>query len=396
MAAIYWFSFFKMFLVLIPVFVPYLESIGLTMSQVMMTQSAFAIVVALSELPTGYFADRFGRKRSLIVGSLIYTISFFYLVVARTYEGILIYEVAIGVGMGFINGADVALIYGHLTHSESQKKSLNQGLTKAFANLQLAQVCGESSAAVIAGYLMTYGFDVVLKTQAVVGLFPLFCALIIPLESTPKFSATQEKLNFNIRLKEFFRAVYAVVKVGTESQVFLVALVINGLASFVSVWLLQKYWIELHVSGAMFGYLWAGLNLSAGVVGKFAYKIFHTLPRWCTFFLIGGLPSLSFIVMAEAGYTVGLIAALGFYVSRGLTQTILKQAYNRHVSDEFRATANSVPSFLFRLTFAVLGPAIGAAVDHLGLRQTFLYLAIGIGIATTLSLRPLMSRSILD
>ena len=52
MSTIYIFSFFKMFLVIMPVFVPFLQGLGLTMTQVMQTQAVFALTVATVEIPT--------------------------------------------------------------------------------------------------------------------------------------------------------------------------------------------------------------------------------------------------------------------------------------------------------------------------------------------------------
>ena len=76
------FSFFWMFLVLIPVIVPYFTSLGLTMSQIFQLQATFAIGVVLFEVPTGYLGDLYGRKRSICLGALFSGIGFTMLLFA--------------------------------------------------------------------------------------------------------------------------------------------------------------------------------------------------------------------------------------------------------------------------------------------------------------------------
>jgi len=55
----------------------------------------------------------------------------------------------------------------------------------------------------------------------------------------------------------------------------------------------------------------------------------------------------------------GIAIALLLFAGRGLKQVILVNALNRRVPSEFRATANSITSFLFRLSFIVSGPVVG-------------------------------------
>ena len=57
-------------MVLVPVAVPFFQSKGLTMRDVFTLQALFAGVVLLAEVPSGYMADLFGRRRVLLVGAL--------------------------------------------------------------------------------------------------------------------------------------------------------------------------------------------------------------------------------------------------------------------------------------------------------------------------------------
>lgn len=60
-------NFFWMFLIVMPVVVPFMESYGLGMTEIYQLQAIFAISVVLLEVPSGYLADLFGRRHSLIL-----------------------------------------------------------------------------------------------------------------------------------------------------------------------------------------------------------------------------------------------------------------------------------------------------------------------------------------
>ena len=54
-------GFFQVFLVIIPVAVPFFGSYGLTMQDVFSLQALFGFVVLVTEVPSGYIADMLGQ-----------------------------------------------------------------------------------------------------------------------------------------------------------------------------------------------------------------------------------------------------------------------------------------------------------------------------------------------
>lgn len=56
--AMYFFSFFKGFMVLMPVVVLFFQSRGLSVGEVFALQSVFAFAVFALEVPTGFIGDR--------------------------------------------------------------------------------------------------------------------------------------------------------------------------------------------------------------------------------------------------------------------------------------------------------------------------------------------------
>ena len=59
---LYLLKFFSMFLLLMPVIVPFFNSLGVGMKGVYLIQCVFAVTVFLLEVPSGYIADILGEK----------------------------------------------------------------------------------------------------------------------------------------------------------------------------------------------------------------------------------------------------------------------------------------------------------------------------------------------
>ena len=80
---------------------------------------------------------------------------------------------------------------------------------------------------------------------------------------------------------------------------------------------------------------------------------------------------------AAFGVIGGLLASTTFFLARGFGLVILRDALNKRVPSEFRATANSLASFGFRGAFVLTGPVVGYAYDLWGMGTT-LALLVGV------------------
>jgi MFS family permease len=135
---LYGFSFFNPFMIVIPVWVPYLATQGITMRQFMELQAIFAIVILCGEVPSGLLSDLWGKKKTLLVGSTLKAISFSLLPLWSSYEGFLFYHLMMGIALSMISGGDVALLYdSHL--AAGGERSLG---TAVLGNAKLAERTG--------------------------------------------------------------------------------------------------------------------------------------------------------------------------------------------------------------------------------------------------------------
>lgn len=352
-AKIYTFDFFTMFLVFVPVIVPYFMHLGLSMEEIFIIQAFFGLSMVICEVPSAYLGDLWGRKNVLILGSLLNAIGFSFLIIAEDFWSLLIYEFLLGVGTSFISGANISLLYDSLG-DQRELKARSLGIQQSVA------LVGEAIAALLCSLLMVYGFTKVIYAQVLFAWFPLFIAVTLTEPYFEKMSRHTHSENLKEVLSHVFKA-----------DVFLRSIFINltiwALSTFFAVWIVQKYWKDAGIELYHMGYLWMVCNLIAAITGKYAHQLEKRFGARAVLSIMALLPVTAYITMGSIQGIAGLIVTLLFYISRGLNMVIMREAFNHRVPAKFRNTANSLTSLFFRLGFFVFGPLIGYSIDKFGL-----------------------------
>lgn len=357
-------AFFQVFLVIIPIIVPYFQLHGLTMQQVFLTQAWFGAVVVIMEIPSGVLADRFGRKRALMLGTVFLACGHLSLLWADSLSGFLIFEGLLGIGVSLISGADLALLYD----TELALNRVDES-PRAVANLYTMHSASEAVAAVACSLLLLVSIDAVIVIQVIAGCLPMLIATTL-VEPDHKAGKEHEPL----RVGEVLRHLVAN---GSIMRWTVLSLSLWSLTTFFAVWILQRYWFEQDIPLALFGYLWAAYTALAGLAGRWAVRTEARLGISTLLVLIGLLPVVGYVGLATGPLWFALVISIAFFVARGLGLVVLRDALNRRTPSHFRATANSMASFGFRATFVVAGPLVGGFMDVTDMTSTLWLLAIG-------------------
>jgi len=111
----------EFFMLMIPILVVYFKANGLTMQEVMLLQAIFSVTMVVIEIPSGYFSDVLGRRRTMIIGCSFTALGFGIYPFVFDFAGFLVVELILGLGMAFISGTDSAMLYDsmlELGHAE--------------------------------------------------------------------------------------------------------------------------------------------------------------------------------------------------------------------------------------------------------------------------------------
>ncbi len=90
------------------------EARGMTIQQVVYTEILYAATIVLLEVPTGILADRYGRKKLIVLAAALGCLEFLILIYAQTFWHFATVVVLAGVAAAASSGAENALLYDSL------------------------------------------------------------------------------------------------------------------------------------------------------------------------------------------------------------------------------------------------------------------------------------------
>lgn len=365
--AIYGLAFFHSFMVIVPVIVPFFMSKGLSLAEIFYLQAVFASTIVLLEAPSGYFADIFGRRTALIIGSVVHGLGYLLLNFSDDFFSLMVFEVTVGIAMSLLSGADLALLYDTQkaledSSSDDADSKLISGNARGIAHLGFMKSAAEGIGALIGGVLALYSFELMVLAQSLIAWGCL--ALAVLLVEPPYRTESKDGGENRIQITEILK--HLLINDPVLRQI-VIAIPLYNLATFHVAWLIQPYWEEQGLSLAVFGVLWFGQSLAVAIANKAGLEIERKYGAVFALGLIGILPILGQFGMAWFEGWIGIGIGLVLFIGRGLTQVVLLNALNQRVPSEFRATANSFTSFLLRLAFITTGPILGFIAETEGL-----------------------------
>ncbi len=378
---LYGFSFFDPFMILIPLWVPYLATQGISMRQFMELQAVFAVVILCGEVPSGLLSDLWGRKKTLLLGATLKAVSFSLLPLWSSYEGFLFYHLTMGIALSLISGGDVALLYDWYLAAGGER---SRG-TAVLGNMQLAGQTGTAISALLGGAVVTLSYGHLLWTNAILSWIPML--LVLGVAEPPKVVDTEKKRSEE--LKEVLSA--TLVRDAATRLVFL-NIVAWGVGGLVMVWANQKYWQDSGVPLAYFGVLWAGYNLIDGFAGRLVAVGTARYGRRPVLAAAGVLPIIAYFGMASFLGWGGIVLGTLVKVGRGMGQVLFMNALNEKIPSAFRATVISMTQLGIRASFCLLGPLVGYGIDAWGLPSVLSALGILFSIVVVFLLLPLVLR----
>ncbi len=375
-SAFYLFTGLRWFRLTGAIWMLYLLHVGWMLWQVGAAEGFFHVVGFLAAVPTGVYADRMGRRRSLVVGLIIAVIA-----------GLAIYltapvSVLAGIGaMGlsslswsFIGGADQALLYD-LTRSRPDAR---RAYRNVLARVNALSLLSGAAAAVAGGWLAVHwgwAWPYVLAAGAEALAIP--CVLLLPeprREPTPAaaFTAGGTWMDTLRTTKSAVRRLPGVLALVVFGAVLGVVATSNHLYAQTT----------LSVKGETIVAVTAIIAVG-GLLAALGSLLSRHLPPGP---VSSGALRRGTLVLAALVAAVGVLPAaqsVGAFMASGLLDGGVDVLYVAELSqaspDVLRATVLSAPDMLFSLGMIVCFPAEGWAMQRYGPQAA--YLALGVTLA---------------
>ncbi len=324
---------------------------GIDKSSYGLLAAIHALSVIFLEIPSGYLADAIGRKKTLVIGSVLGACGYVVYSLSFSFSGFLLALVCLGIGQSMISGSDSALLYETLVAVKKEKDySRYEGRVIALGSFM------ETAGAPLGGLLAAVSLRYPFIAQALIACIavPAALTLIDPRDETyhkgrsinllPALKKTL-LLDRKLLLLIFYSAL-----IGTGTYTMAKAI---------------PYWHSetLQSSVAELGFFWSALNLTAALFSTFAYKFERIIDRSSFMVVVGLIVSLCFFGLGYSPASLSIAVLFLFYGCRGLATPILKNYINDHTSSDVRATVLSVRMFFVYVMFAVLFPVMGWVGD---------------------------------
>ena len=365
----------KWFNLVMPIVVLFYQDNGLNMSQIFLLKSVYSIAMVAAELPSGYLADVWGCRRTLLLGAILGTIGIIIYSISSGFTSFLGAEIVLGIGFSFVSGADSAMLYDSLKAENREGEYIKyEGRITSAGNF------AEALAGVAGGLLATIS----LRT-------PYYFQIFIAAIAIPAAFFLKEPQHVQERVQLKMKEILSIVRLTYQQVEMRSAILISsftGAATLTYAWFVQPYFELAGVPVSVFGILWTMLNLSAGVFSMFSYRIERWLGKRNTLLLIVIFLSAGFILTSIEISLAGIAILFGFYMVRGIATPVLKDYINQYTDSKVRATILSVRNFEIRIIFAVIGPILGYLTDTFSLQTAMLVAGIVYLFAALLSIRP--------
>ncbi|MFC2111820.1 MFS transporter [Bacteroidota bacterium] len=351
----------KWFMLFMPYIVPFYTSNDLDMHQVMILQAVYSVSIIVLEIPSGYFADVIGRRKTLILGTILGALGFTVYSFSYGFLGFLLAELVLGFGQSFISGADSAMLYDSLLDNKQEKNYMKyEGRMVSIGNI------AEASAGIVGGLIALISLRHNFYAQAGLAYLAIPAALLLVEPSKHE------------RLKIFtFRTILDVVKdslfinKALRTNIFLSAVI--GTATLTLAWFAQPYFKHVGLPLTLYGLLWTLLNLVVGFAAMTAYRVETRIGAKRTVLGVALLIPIGYLVLGMMESMWALSILFIFYIVRGIATPVLKDYIHRLTSSDVRATVLSVRNFIIRLCFVLVGPTMGYLTDNVGLQTALVF-----------------------
>ena len=250
-------------MLIVPVIVPFFMAKGLSLADIFYLQAVFATSIVVFEAPSGYFADMFGRKTALVIGSIIHGLAYLYLNFADDFASLILFEIMAGIAASLLSGADLALLYDTQKALEDDNDIEH---SKTISQLGFFRSSSEGLGTLVGGALALWSFEAMVIVQSAAAWMCLILALLIIEPPYKNANKKSKRIEISAILRHLFTSDPVLRNV-------VIATPLYNLATLHVAWLMQPNWAAQGISLSMFGLLWFSQSIVVAAAARFGFVI---------------------------------------------------------------------------------------------------------------------------
>lgn len=326
-----------------PIATIYRQNRGLSMSNIFLIESISWVLMIIFEIPWGYFSDKFGYKKTLVISNILFFISKIIFYKANSFGMFFLERVLLSLSLSGLSGCDVALIYLSIDEEESEK---------VFGRYSAFSTAGFLIASVVSSILIKYSME----STAFWTIIPYGLAAILT------FFIRDAKMQHEEKPK-FKQSLFIALKNKNIILLILSAALIGEVVQAVSVFLNQSQYLRSGINIKYFGILTAVMQI-VHLSSTKAYKLSSKLGKNRSIqilYLIIGVCCATLVFTSNAILTVlSIILLCG---SSAIISPIILDIENKSITTTDRATLLSIYAMFGDLIAAGANVVIGKTAD---------------------------------
>lgn len=325
---------------------------GYSLAEIGFAETVFHITSLLLEIPSGVFADLFGRKKMLLVSSFLRMVGNAVMILSGNLFMVCLSLAFHAASYNFASGSGDALAY------DSLKLVQREAYYEKYASNQLIiyRLCSGVSTmcagfALLIGHRAAYGTDILMSAIQIGILQTLYEARV---------SDGEEKLTISVKnaLAQCILSSLSFMKREREAIAFMFANSFVGAVDILLLFFLQAKLPAAGMPGWALGFALFFMEMG-GILGARIILQWGRLQYRTVFAVTAALVLLGVIVEHSGWYLLmmfgGFMAAFADDALQVRTNTILQDMF----PSEQRATLISMESFTFSVIMVVLSPLAG-------------------------------------
>jgi MFS family permease len=347
----------------------YYRNFGLTFQQIGWIISICLITTLIIEIPSGAFADLYGKREALIISALLNFIGTGFVAFGSSFPLFLIGFAFWGAGRAFSSGASSALLFDTLKKLKKEKEFLKHTgrLSSFFISIDI-----------ISSALAPLLFAVNVRLPYFISLTAAFFVIIIQLSVCEVLESKNNQKNV---LEENIQQILSGIKTAFKNKIFICLTLFNVL-----IFTINKTFAEMLSTPFLTSYIGYKLqslsvilvigSLIQSVTVFFADKIENKLGNKYSFFgIIYVLPIiLIFYVFSRNILLTSVLTGIYFSII-SFSEVVVENYLSKNTSDDKRATVLSISSMITSIVAFISLPIIGYITDIIYLQNSIVLLA---------------------
>lgn len=361
----YLYKVFTSLQITVPIYVLFLLANNLSMTQVMLLQSFYTFLIFFFEIPSGVFADLYGRKNSLILSSIFLTFAFITFGFGRMYIIFFLAAFLWAISQSLKSGADTAILFDSLKIID--KTNLFTRYNGRSNSLEMLTL---GISAVIGGVIANYfGNRILFFISAIL----FFVSVIISISfKEPTFHKKIIEKKYLAHMKEALLFSYK----NKIVKSFIVFFAFFGAFAYMLYFLIQPFFNQGEYAKFIVGIAVAGYFVFCSIGSFFSEHIISKIkPKKLAIIIV--LISLTiFLLMPNISKWFAILLVFVHSFIAGVAGVLANNEINKNTESHHRATVLSVLNFLQKIIYAVVAPFIGYFTDVYTLDVAFLMVGI--------------------